>query len=119
MRHQSVFADAGFELESFGGGSVRVGAIPVFLDPKEVRALLLDVADQLVEGAAAHSRFALDRLAKSLARQAALLESPRPREAQELLKQLFECDLPYCGADGRPTMSEFSMRELNKRLGGT
>ena len=98
---------------------MRVGAIPVFLEAKEVRSLLLDVADLLAEGAKARSQFALDRLAKSLARQAALLESPRPREAEVILKQLFECDLPYCGADGRPTMSEFSMRELEKRLGAS
>ncbi|MBK1827669.1 DNA mismatch repair endonuclease MutL [Haloferula rosea] len=118
LRHQAVFAEAGFELESFGGGALSVAAIPEFLDPGEIRALLLDVADELVEGAAARSRFALDRLAKSLARQAALLESPRPGEAMALLKQLFRCDLPYCGADGRPTMTEFSIRELEKRLGG-
>lgn len=118
VRHHEVFAEAGFELASFGGGSISVSAIPEFLEPGEIRALLLDVADQLVEGAAARSRFALDRLAKTLARQAALLESPRPVEAKAILRQLFQCDLPYCAADGRPTMSEFSMRELDKRLGG-
>lgn len=118
MQHQAVFAEAGFELEGFGGGSIRIGAIPEFLDAKGVESLLLDVADLLAEGASARSSFALEKLAKSLARQAALLESPRPREAPSLLRQLFECDLPYCAADGRPTMSEFSMRELEKRLGG-
>ena len=118
VRHQTVFAEAGFELEEFGGGSVRVGAIPVFLGATEVRSLLLDVADLLAEGGGARSRFALDRLAKALARQAALLEKPRPSEAQTLLAQLLQCDLPYCAADGRPTMSEFSLRELEKRLRG-
>jgi len=117
LRHQAVFSEAGFELDGFGGSSVGVSAIPTFLAPEEIRALLLDVADELVEGAAARSGFALDRLAKSLSRQAALLEAPKPSEGMALLKQLFQCDLPYCGADGRPTMSEFSLRELEKRLG--
>jgi DNA mismatch repair protein MutL len=35
-----------------------------------------------------------------------------------LLEILFRCDLPYCAPDGRPTLTEFSMRELERRFSG-
>ena len=57
-------------------------------------------------------------LAKALARRATLAESPRPQEAMRLLEILFRCDLPYCAPDGRPTLTEFSMRELERRFSG-
>jgi DNA mismatch repair protein MutL len=38
-------------------------------------------------------------------------------ETQALLAELFNCDLPYCASDGRPTLSEFGLRELERRFG--
>jgi len=52
-----------------------------------------------------------------LARRASLLVSPSLDEARSLLDELFRCELPYCAADGRPTMIEFGMRELARRFG--
>ena len=117
LAHRSGLAAAGFEVEDFGGGSVQVSGAPDFLDPQEVGPLLTELADELADEASMSRRFADERLAKSLARRAALLEKPRPEEAMTLLEQLFECELPYCAADGRPTMSEFSLGELERRFG--
>lgn len=117
LRNREVFHAAGFEIEDFGGGSVRIGAVPEFLDPEEAAKLVLEVVDELAEGASASAKFAVERLAKVLARRAAILERPRPEEAPKLLTELFKCDLPYCAADGRPTISEFSLSELERRLG--
>lgn len=117
LRNREVFHAAGFEIEDFGGGSVRIGAVPEFLDPEEAAKLVVEVVDELAEGASATAKFAVERLAKVLARRAAILERPRPEEAPKLLTELFKCDLPYCAADGRPTISEFSLSELERRLG--
>jgi DNA mismatch repair protein MutL len=38
-------------------------------------------------------------------------------EARSLLTELFACDLPYCTADGRPTLTEYGVRELERRFG--
>jgi DNA mismatch repair protein MutL len=57
-------------------------------------------------------------LARHLARRAALAEAHRPQEAMKLLEVLFLCELPYCAPDGRPTLSEFSLRELERRFAG-
>ena len=118
LRHRETFADAGFELEDFGGGTIQVTAVPVFLDSGDVGVFLTHVIDDLAEGAGPSARFALDRLARVMSRRAALQEAPRPEEAQILLDRLFKCDLPYCAPDGRPTMTEFSLRELEKRFAG-
>ncbi|MGB6222693.1 MAG: DNA mismatch repair endonuclease MutL [Haloferula sp.] len=118
LRHREVFSDAGFELEDFGGGTIQVTTVPEFLNHGDVGAFLTQVIDDLSEGAGPSSRFAMDRLARVLSRRAALQESPRPEEAEALLDRLFRCDLPYCAPDGRPTLTEFSLRELEKRFGG-
>ncbi|MCX6867274.1 MAG: hypothetical protein NTV46_13830 [Verrucomicrobia bacterium] len=63
------------------------------------------------------SRFTFERLARVLAKRAAVLVEPRLAEARPLLADLFACELPYCTADGRPTLTEFNLRELERRLG--
>ncbi|MCH7225784.1 DNA mismatch repair endonuclease MutL [Haloferula sp. A504] len=116
LRHRELFDAAGFEIEDFGNGSIRLGATPAFLHDEDPASLLLEVVDDLAEGASGSSRFASEKVAAVLARRAARRESPGPHEAPALLEQLFACDLPYCAADGRPTLSEFSLSELEKRF---
>ncbi|MCW1921638.1 DNA mismatch repair endonuclease MutL [Luteolibacter arcticus] len=118
IRHRDEFAKAGIELEDFGSGTLRVGSLPDFLKLADVRSFLTGLMDELAGGQLPGSRVAFDHLAKLLARRAALAESPRPQEALRLLEVLFRCDLPYCAPDGRPTLSEFSMRELERRFSG-
>ncbi|BCX49091.1 DNA mismatch repair protein MutL [Haloferula helveola] len=117
LRHKEVFEEAGFELEDFGGGSIRIGSVPAFLGADHVEQLLLKVVEDLADGGTASSRFALESLAKVLARQAAIRENPGPTESRALLRQLFACELPYCAADGRPTLTEISLSELERRFG--
>jgi len=52
-----------------------------------------------------------------LAKRAAALVVPRLVETLPLLADLFSCDLPYCASDGRPTLTEFGLRELERRFG--
>lgn len=118
LRNREEFATAGIELEDFGSGTVRIGALPSFLKLSDARGFLLGLIDELAEGQAPGSRMTFQYLAKLLARRAALAESPRPQEAMRLLEALFRCDLPYCAADGRPTLTEFSLKDLERRFAG-
>lgn len=117
IRHRELFFAAGFEIDDFGGGSIRVAAAPDFVKADDVGTLLLEAIDDLAEGASSSHRFAREKLAKVLARRAALMEPARPEEAMSLLDALFQCELPYCAADGRPTLTEFSRSELERRFG--
>lgn len=118
LRHRDEFARAGIELEDFGSGTLRIGSLPEFLHLADARSFLTGLIDELAVGQSPGARLAFEMLAKSLARRATLAESPRPQEAMRLLEILFRCDLPYCAPDGRPTLTEFSMRELERRFSG-
>jgi DNA mismatch repair protein MutL len=118
LRHREEFALAGIELEDFGSGTLRIGTLPDFLRLSDVRAFVIGLIDDLADGHAPGARFAFEMLAKILARRAAQMEAIRPQEALSLLELLFRCELPYCAPDGRPTLSEFSMRELERRFAG-
>lgn len=118
LRHREAFACAGIELEDFGAGTLQVGSLPAFLTVADPRTFLTGLIDELAEGQAPGAKLAFEHLAKLLARRAALGEMLRPEEAPALLPPLFRCDLPYCAPDGRATLSEYSLRDLERRFGG-
>ena len=118
LRHREEFARAGIEIEDFGSGTLRVGSLPDFLKMADPRSFVTGLIDELAQGQAPGAHVAFDVLAKLLARRAAFSESPRPQEAMPLLRILFACELPYCAPDGRPTLSELSVKELERRFAG-
>ena len=117
LRERSALEDAGIEVEAFGGNTLQIRSLPACLAVEDPRAFLGALMDELLHDPAPGARFALDRLARMLAKKAAALVLPRLAETQPLLAELFACELPYCAADGRPTLTEFSMKELDRRFG--
>jgi len=92
--------------------------LPACLGIADPRPFLAGLLDELLhDPAAGAARFAFERLARLLAKRAAALVVPRLVEARPLLAELFACELPYCTADGRPTLTEFGLRELERRFG--
>ena len=118
LRERSSLASAGIEIEEFGGNTVQVRSLPEGLGVNDSLSFVRELLDELLHGPVQGGKFAFERLAKLLARRASLLVSPSLEEARHLLDELFRCELPYCAADGRPTMIEFGMRELERRFGG-
>jgi DNA mismatch repair protein MutL len=117
MRNQESFATAGLELGDFGGGTLQVRSLPVFLRVSDPRGFVHEVVDDLIAGGAGGARIAFDKLARAIAKRCGWQQVIHSESAQELLEELFTCDLPYCAADGRPTLTEFSLRELERRFG--
>jgi len=91
--------------------------LPACLPVDDPRPFLGALMDELLHDSAPGARFAIDRLARVLAKRASALVTPRLAETAPLLAELFACELPYCAADGRPTLTEFSMKELDRRFG--
>jgi DNA mismatch repair protein MutL len=116
LRERVALMDAGIEVESFGGNTVQIRTLPACLGVEDPRSFIGGLIDEMLHDPSSGPRFAVDRLARLLAKRAALLVLPRLAEAQSLLDQLFGCELPYCAADGRPTLTEFGMRELERRF---
>lgn len=117
LRERLALADAGIEVEAFGGNTVQIRTLPTCLGIENPRPFLGAMLDELLHDPVSGARFALDRLARILAKRAAAFIEPRLIEARPLLEELFTCELPYCTADGRPTLTEFGMRELERRFG--
>ena len=118
LRERLALADVGIEVEPFGGNTVQILALPGGLGIDDARSFLGGVLDELLhDPVAGATRFAFERLARVLAKRAAALVEPRLAEAQPLLAHLFACELPYCTPEGRPTLTEFGLRELERRFG--
>jgi len=117
LRERTALAEAGIEVESFGGNTVQIRSLPACLGIEDPRPFLGDLIDEMLHDPVSGARFAFERLARMLAKRAVLLIEPKLAEARSLLAELFTCELPYCTADGRPTLTEFGMRELERRFG--
>lgn len=118
LRERHALAAAGIEVEPFGGNTLQVLCLPACLPVEEPRALLGALLDELLHDAAPGPRFAFERVARSLAKRGAATVVPRLAETPALLVDLFGCELPYCAPDGRPTLSEIGVRELERRFNG-
>ena len=119
LRERDSLADAGIEIGEFGGNTVQIRSLPACLDIADPRPFLGAMLDELLHAPVSGGRFARDRLARTLASQVASLATPKLEEARPLLERLFRCELPYCTADGRPTLTHFSLKELDRRFGGS
>jgi DNA mismatch repair protein MutL len=116
-KEAAEFAEAGIELEAFGGNTVQIRSLPDFLSIDNPRKFLGELLDEMLHAPVSGSRFAIERISRMLARRAAMLVEPKLSETGPLLAELFHCELPYCAVDGRPTLTEFGMRELERRFG--
>ena len=118
-----LLASIGVELDSFGGNSAAVKALPAALgrlDERGLGALLTDLAEEL----AGHGRGdSLDRLRDALLARAACHGSVRahdaltPPEAQALLDALDRTDYGARCAHGRPVVAEWDQAEIERRFG--
>jgi DNA mismatch repair protein MutL len=117
LRERMALGDAGIEVEAFGGNTLHIRSLPACLAVEDPRSFLGALMDELLHDSAPSARFTLERLSRVLAKRASALVLPKLSEAPSLLAELFMCDLPYCASDGRPTLTEFSLRELDRRFG--
>ena len=119
IRHADHFADAGIQVEAFGGSTVKVSSVPSFLKVSDVRGFLLELVDELHDtvGARKGKAMAYEAFAQGLARRVGRHEPCSIDHADTLLASMFACDLPYCTPDGRPTLIHISLNELDRKFG--
>jgi DNA mismatch repair protein MutL len=118
-----LLAGIGIEVDSMGGQSAAVKALPrplAQLHEKALPALLADLAEEL----AAHGRGdSLERIKDALLARAACHGSVRahdalaPGEAQALLDALDQTDYGARCAHGRPVVAEWTEAEIERRFG--
>ena len=116
-RYSEAFVSLGFEIERFEGSEYALRAVPsgfMKLENKEIFTGLLDELSENVTDTADISVIH-DRLAQ-MSCKAAVKGGNRLSlmEAEELLTSLLSLENPYNCPHGRPTMVEFSERDLEK-----
>lgn len=119
IRHADHFADAGIQVESFGGNTVTVSSIPSFVKVSDVRGFLIELVDELhaTAGTRKGKAVAYESFAQGVARRVGKREPCSIDHTDTLLASLFSCDLPYCTPDGRPTLIHISLNELDRKFG--
>ena len=117
--HLDDLRTAGFQLEPFGGATLKVEAIPASAAEREPGRLLHEIASTLrAAGKLPRGRDVREALARSVSRLAAADKiAGDETRAGRLVGELFRCELPYASPSGRPTMIQFSFSELDRKFG--
>ena len=116
----SVLQKMGIGIESFGPGTFKIDSLPSFLDVSDAAQFMRKVIDDLTSASnnASAIRLGEEMIAKSVCRHAVKANDPlRYPEVEKLIRDLLDCDLPYCCPHGRPTMIQISLAELEKKFG--
>ncbi len=111
----------GFEIEAFGRHFYRIGAVPNWLNENQAEDFVRDLVDKIRQRGDARksSEMAWQAIAKlavegSYQRNDFIADS----SIQQLAKDLLACDTPHTSPFGKPTFSEVSWNEWERRLGG-
>lgn len=117
-KNAAPFEELGFEVESFGNNTIIIHAIPSSLKTNDAAEFFNDLLDLLI-----NEENLSGRVDKSVLAQAACKKAVKAHdkltmeEAEALIKQMGECELPYSCPHGRPTIISISYKELEKRFG--
>ena len=119
-RNISILQKMGIGIESFGPGTFKIDSLPGFLNVSDPAQFMRKVIDDLKSAGNSTSpmRLGEDMIATTVCRHAVKANDPlRYPEIENLIRDLLECDLPYCCPHGRPTMIQISLLELEKKFG--
>jgi DNA mismatch repair protein MutL len=119
-RNMLILQKMGIGIEAFGPNTFKIDSVPAFLNVSDPARFLREVIDGLKSASNSSSplRLGEDMIAKTVCRHAVKANDPlRYLEVEKLIRDLLECDLPYCCPHGRPTMIQISLGELEKKFG--
>ena len=119
-RNLATLQKMGLGVEEFGRHTFKLESLPPFLSGADPARLLQDVIDSLKSASNSSSplRLGEEMIAKTVCRHAVKANDPlRYPEVEKLIRDLLECELPYCCPHGRPTMIQISLGELEKKFG--
>ena len=109
--------ELGLEIEPFGGNTFVVKALPVLLAEREVKPLIVEIVEKMVEiGSGPGLAEALDKCRMIMACHGAIRANQALTEKQikGLLNQLDDCQNPSHCPHGRPTWLRWELRELER-----
>lgn len=119
-RNLEPLSRLGIDAQPFGPNIFKIDALPTFLKTDDPLAWLNQVIDELsaLTSKSSSLRLGEDMIATTACRHAVkandVLSTP---ELRALLRDMFECEMPYCCPHGRPTLIQISYPELERKFG--
>ena len=109
----------GFALESFGGTTFLLRAVPSVLNAPDTRAAVVDILELLRQGDDPLAEQAEEHLIAAVCKRAAIKagQTLSQEEMQQLIRRLEQCESPRTCPHGRPTVLHFSVEQLEKEFG--
>ena len=118
-QNTELFEKSGFTIEHFGGDTVKIEAIPAALPQDNAGGVFRELLSKVKEeGAWGGGKIDTPAIARAACKAAVKAhDALTPAECKTLLKQMGECELPYCCPHGRPTIIHLSIQEIERRFG--
>ena len=115
-RYSDNFAQAGFEIEPFGGNEIALRAVPVEMFGLSEADYFHEMLDDLMQGKLAKESDSVNLRIATMGCKAAVKGNTRMsfREADALISELLTLDNPYNCPHGRPTLVSYSKYEVDK-----
>lgn len=115
----SLLSKCGFKVEDFGNSSVIVRATPSLLDGADIKDLIIEIAQKLLEHKTDIEPDKMDWIFHSASCRSAIKggDYTTPQERELFVQKLLSMpDIRYC-PHGRPVMIKISKHELEKQFG--
>ncbi len=117
-KYADVFANVGFEIESFGGREYSIRAVPQNLYGLTKEDFFIELLDHLDDDVTSKSLESLSDRMATMACKAAVKGNQKLSlaEAKALIDELLELENPYNCPHGRPTIISMTKYELEKKF---
>ena len=120
ISHLDLINKQGFQVEEFGRHFYRIEALPAWLEPEQAEVFIRDMVDLLRQrgGSRKESELIWESVAR-LAVEGSYRRRDNSSEAavQQLAEALLDCETPHTSPSGKPTFSEISWSEWERRFG--
>jgi DNA mismatch repair protein MutL len=117
-RNIKLFNNLGFQIDIFGDETILLTSIPHSIEMDNISGLISDLLDDIINDHDLLKNLNEEKLARIACRHAVKAHDYLVRvEAEELLRELVTCELPFSCPHGRPTVINISYKELEKRFG--
>ena len=120
LTHLDLINKQGFQVEEFGRHFYRIEALPAWLEPEHAEGFIRDMVNLLRQrgGFRKESELIWESVAK-LAVGGSYRRKDNVSEAtvQQLAEDLLACETPHTSPFGKPTFSEISWSEWERRFG--
>lgn len=111
------FGSMGFNIEDFGNRSYVVQSVPAFIKDSDIRQVILDVLHDMKKVNYRNIEPVEEIVKRTACRAAIKAGDPMTRqEMLSLLRQLYDCELPFTCPHGRPVVINITLAELEKRF---